>query len=111
MFPQCRVCAGVFIFCLKRACLKGPLYSAPKHLPANINQKGCNFVVDSHGLGQGQVKKLSYHLGRVRPKPVRCFSCPYLLFTECSYWPFQMNFMENFQGGRVGESKILDAVG
>ena len=35
----------------------------------------------------------------------------YLLFTECSNWPFQVNFMENFQGGRVGESKILDAVG
>ena len=47
------MCAGVFIFCLNRACLKGPLYSAPKHLPACINQKGCNLVVDSHVLGQG----------------------------------------------------------
>ena len=35
----------------------------------------------------------------------------YLLFTECSNLPFQVNFMENFQGGRVGESKILDTVG
>ena len=70
MFPQCRVCAEVLILsCLNRACLKGPLYSTPKHLPANINQEGCNLVVDSHALGQGRVKKLSYHLERARPKP------------------------------------------
>ena len=69
MFPQCRVCAGVLISCLNKAGLKGPLYSAPNHLPANINQKGCNFVVDSHVVGQGRVKKLSYHLERARPKP------------------------------------------
>ena len=35
----------------------------------------------------------------------------YLLFTECSNRPFQVNYVENFQGGRVGESKILDAAG
>ena len=63
MFSQCGVCAGVLISCLNRDCLKGPFYSAPKHLPANINQKGCNLVVDSHVLGQRRVKKLSYHWG------------------------------------------------
>ena len=61
----------------------------------------------SHVLGQGRVKKLSYHLGRATDALVVF----YFLFTECSNWPFQVNFMENFQGGRVGESKILDAVG
>ena len=35
----------------------------------------------------------------------------YLLFTECSNLPFQVNLLENFQGGRVGESNILDAMG
>ena len=35
----------------------------------------------------------------------------YLLFTEYCNWPFQVNFVENFQGGRVVESKILDAAG
>ena len=75
MFPQCRVCAGVLISCLNRDCLKVSNgakirnrynqvpHSAPKHLPANINQKGCNLVVDSHVLGQRRVKKLSYHWG------------------------------------------------
>ena len=38
MFPQCHGCAGVLISRLNRACLKGPLNSAPKLLPIHICQ-------------------------------------------------------------------------
>ena len=85
MSPQCRGCAGVLISRLNRACIKGPLNSASNHLhvPVNINQNGCNLVVNSHVLGQGRINKLSYQWGRGA-----CLTDAlvvfYLLFTECS---------------------------
>ena len=45
------VCQGL-ISRLNRACIKGPLNSAPDHLhvPANINQNGCNSVGKGGGM-------------------------------------------------------------
>ena len=51
------VCAGVLISCLNRACLKGPPYSAPKHLytcqykPKGM-ELGGRFACSREGAGQ-----------------------------------------------------------
>ena len=51
-------------------------------------------MVDSHVLGKGRVKKLSYHLGRARPKPDLCFSRLSLTF----YRVFQLTIPSELRG-------------